>query len=252
MKIRTSIAAGLVVLLLTIASIFIIPALKASSSQNLTQTEIPVVIKPLKIGNDIVPVDIQCEKVFTTKPNTLDRFTCILVNKTNKSISASSVRYSIIVDSNGKEEEDSRLDIAIPYIHPDLLEIKKPIQPEGKLFIAPPGPFVESDSVIKRLELEPVYIEFSDGTTAGVGGKSAEMIANVREGAAKYKNSLYQEYLKRGKSVKAILQLLEDDAPLDSETLNFLQQTGAKSYRNSLRKKYEKDGLASINKVLNQ
>lgn len=252
MKIKTSIAIGLAILLTTIVSIFLVPTLEVSSSQNFVQTEIPVVVKPLKAGDDVFPVEIQCEPVIVTKADTLDRFTCVLINKTNKSISASSVRYSVIFDSNGKEVDESHLDTLIPYIHPDLSDIKKPIKPGGRLSITPVGKVVKSDSVIKRLEIEPVYIEFSDGTTAGVGGKNAEMIMNVREGATKYKNSLHQEYLKRGKSVQAILPLLADDASLDSETLNFQQQVGAKAYRKSLLKKYEKDGLKSIKKVLQQ
>ena len=195
MKIKTSISIGLTMLLISVVAIFLLPVLKAQGSRNFVQTEIPVVIKPLKVGDAIIPIGIECEPVFTAKPDTLDGFTCVLVNKSNKSIRASSVRYSIIVDSNGKEEEDSRLDTVDTYIHPDLLEVKKPLEIGGRLFITPPGRIVESNSVIKSLEIEPVYIEFSDGTTAGIGGKSAEMIANIREGAAKYKNSLRQEYL---------------------------------------------------------
>lgn len=251
MKIKTSIAVGLTIII-TVVSILFIPKSEAQDSKNLVQTEIPVVIKPLKVGNDIIPVEIQCEPVFITKSDVLDRFTCTLFNKTSKSITASSVRYSIIVDTNGKEEKDSRLDTAIPYIHPDLSEIKKTIEPGGRLFINPPGPIVESDSIIKGLELEPVYIEFTDGTTVGIDDESKQMIANVREGAAKYKKLLHQEYLNKGKSIKAILPLLEDEALLESETLNFQQLTGAKAYRKSLRKKYEKEGFASIDKVLKQ
>lgn len=252
MKIKTSIATGLAILLITIVSIVLIPTLKVSGNRDFVQTEIPVVIKPLKVGNDIVPVEIQCEPVFITKSDTLDRFTCILVNKTNKSIRASSVRYSVIFDSNGKEIQIDRLDTAVPYIHPDLSEEKKPIAPGGSLFITPLSPIGEPDSVVKRLELEPIYIEFDDETTVGIGGESAELIASVREGAAKYKKSLRQKYLNKGRSAQEILPLLEDNAVLGSEIENFSQRLGAKAYRKFLRKKYEKVGVEVINKVLDK
>ncbi|MDQ3750111.1 MAG: hypothetical protein M3367_14045 [Acidobacteriota bacterium] len=252
MNIKTSIAIGLTIILISVVSIFLIPGLKAQDSRNFVQTEIPVVIQPLKIGDDIVPLEIQCEKVFITKPDTLDTFSCTLINGTHKNIHASIVRYSIIVDSNGKEKQIDRLTTAVPYIHPDLSEVKKPIKPGGSLSVTPLGPIVEPDSVVKRLELEPIYIEFDDETTVGMGGKNVELITNVREGAARYKNSLRQKYLDKGKSVQEILPLLEDNAPFDSEIENFSQRAGAKAYRKFLREKYEKDGIQTINKVLDK
>jgi hypothetical protein len=249
MKIKTYIAVGLTIII-TVVSIFLIPGSEAQRSKNFVQTEIPVVIKPLKVGDDVISVYIQCQPVFITKPDTLDNFNCTLINKTDKAIRASSVRYSIIVDKNGKEEHINRLDTAVPYIHPDLSEVKKPIEPGGSISITLLSPIVEPDSYIKRLELEPVYIEFDDETTVGIGGKSAELIANVREGAIRYKNSLRQKYLNEGRSAQVILPLLEDNAPFSSEIENFDQRAGAKAYRKFLRKKYEQAGIEAINKIL--
>lgn len=251
MKIKTSITIGLAILLVTIVSIVTISTLKVQGNPDFTQVEIPVVIKPLKVGNDIIPVEIQCKSVIITRPDTLDRFSCILINRTNKSIRAAGTGYSIIFDSNGKEEKDSHLEAMDTYIHPDLSEVKKPIEPGEISYISPPGVAIR-DAVIKRLEIELVYLEFADGTTVGFGGKGAELIANVREGAARYKNSLRQEYLNRGRAAQAILPLLEDNAPLGSEILNFEQRAGAKAYRRFLRKKHQKNGIAAINDVLNR
>lgn len=252
MKIKTSIAVGMTIIMITVVSILLIPESEAQDSENLVQTEIPVVIKPLIVGDNVIPVHIQCQTVFITKPDTLERFSCKLINATDKSIRASGVKYSVIVDLNGKENRIDRLDTAISYIHPDLSEEKKPIGPGGSIFITPLGPIVEPNSIIKRLELEPVYIEFDDETTVGIGGKSAELIANVREGAARYKNSLRQKYLNNEKSAQEILPLLEDDVPLSSEIENFDQRAGAKAYRKFLRKKYEKAGIEVINKILDK
>ncbi len=223
---------------------------RGEGNNRLQQREIPVVIKPLKVGNQIVPVEIQCKPVFITRPDTLERFTCTLINKTNKSIWAYGVRYSIIFESNGQEDRISRVNTAISYIHPDLLEVKKPITPGRISFITPLGPIVVNNSVIKRLELEPVYIEFDDATTAGIGGKSREMIAKVRNGAARYRNSLRQKYVARGRSVQAILPLLEENAPLGLGKLSFDQKAGAKAYRRLLRKQQKKGGSVSIKRVL--
>ena len=234
---------------ISILLFLVLPGLRVQC-QNPIQTEIPVVIKPMKVGNDTVPVEIQCEPVFITRPDTLDRFTCTLINKTNKGIGASSVRYSVVVDSNGKEERVGRFDTAVPLIHPDLLEAKKPIEPGGTLFVMPVGPISEPNSVIKWLELEPMYLEFSDGTTAGIGGDAAELIAKVRDGAVRYKSSLRQEYLNKGKSTQAILPLLQDGDRFGLETLNGAQLLAAKAYRKFLREKYEKEGIEAVNKIL--
>lgn len=252
MKIKTSLATGLAIVLVAIASIFLIPSAKVKSGQDFVQTEIPVVIKPLKTADGIVSVEIQCGKVSITEPDTLDDFTCYLINRTDKSIRSSIVGYSIISDSNGEEKRDNRLDTTDAYIHPDFADVKKPIEPGGKLSIMPPGPITLPGSIIKRLELEPFYLEFSDETTIGIGGKSAEMIAKVREGATRYKNSLRREYLNKGKSSQAILPLLEDEVPIDSEITGFAQQMGAKAYRRLLRKKYEKKGIAAIKETLDK
>lgn len=252
MKIKSSIAVGLTIVTITLLSIFLIPNSEAQDSKNFVKTEIPVIIKHLKEGDNIVPVEILCRPVLISKPDTLERFSCTLINGTDKSIRASSIRYSIIVDSNGEEKQVDRVMTEVNYIHPDLLEEKKLIKPGGTSSIAPYGPIAESGSIIERLELELIYIEFDDATMVGIGGKHVELISSVREGAIKYKNSLHQKYLSNLKSTQEILPLLEDNAPFNSEIENFNQRAGAKAYRRFLRKKYEKDGIAGVNEVLNK
>ncbi len=56
---------------LTIISVFLSPASEAQPKQPFVPTEIPVAIKPLKVGDEIVPVEIHCDPVFITKPDTL-------------------------------------------------------------------------------------------------------------------------------------------------------------------------------------
>lgn len=214
------------------------------------RTEIRVVIKPMKVNDAAIPVETECEPVFIERPDTLDYFSCVLVNNTEKSIRASSVRYSLLFDSDGRQGRTDRLHTADSYIHPDLSEVKKPTVPGGRLFILAPGPLTERNSVINTLELEPLYLEFSDGSTVGTDTRSAEMIAKVREGAAKYKNAVRQEYLNKGRSVKAILPRFENKA--DQEALPFAQRAGANAYRRFLRKKYDEAGAAAISVILDK
>ncbi len=213
------------------------------------QREILVVIKPLKVGDQIIPLEIQCEPLFITRPDTLERFSCTLINRTNKSIRAYGYIHSIIFDSNGKETRSDIISTANTYIHPDLSDAKKLIEYGEKGHFSSVSTTIRG-AVIKKLELEPVYIEFSDGTSAGTHGKSAELIANVRAGARRYKNYLRQEYRNRGRSVQAILPLLEKDVPLGLEKMSFAQKAGAKAYRRFLRNEHKKGGNAAIKRVI--
>ena len=252
MNIKMSVITCLTVVFVSLILVFVMPKTSVLGNQSVAQTEIPVIIKPLKVENTIVPLEIICEPVMAIKPDTIREFSCKLINRTNKSIRASSVMYSVITESNGKEDRSVRLDNVDTFISPDFADLKKPIEPGKSLSIAPAGDITEPDSVIKRLEIEPVYIEFADGTTAGVAGKGAETIANVREGAAKYINALRAEFVSRGRLPEAILPLLENNAPIGFDAPNFAQETGAKQYRKLLRERLQKGGIRTITDVLNR
>lgn len=250
MRIQTSITAGIMILIISVGLIFLAPSGLVQGSGDFVQKEVPVVTKPLKIRDETAPVQIQCEPVFITKPDTIERFNCVLLNLTDKSIRASSVRYSVISENAGKEVRSDRLDITDTYIHPDLAEKRKPIAPGDKLHIMAPGPLVEPGSVIKRLELEPVYIEFSDGTTIGEGGESAAKIAEVRNGAAAFKQALRKEFLNKGKSAEALLPLLKNAEFAESEVFLNGGRIGANVYRKFLLEKYQRAGAPVLDKLL--
>ena len=213
------------------------------------QREIPVVIKPLKVGDQIIRLEIQCKPLFITRPDTLDRYSCTFINRTNKSIRAYGYINSLIFDSNGIETRSNWTSTANTYVHPDLSDAKKLIESGGKGHFSSVGMAIRG-AVIKRLELEPVYIEFSDGTTAGTHGKSVELIANTRTGARRYKNYLRQKYINGGRSAQSILPLLEKNVPLGLGKLNFAQKAGAKKYRRFLRKQHKNGGNAALKRVL--
>jgi hypothetical protein len=230
--------------------IFTSPSVTVQGSADFVQKEIPVVIKPLKVGSETVPVQIQCDPVFIFKSDTIESFNCVLVNLTDKNIRSSSVRYSLISDNAGREQRSDRLDITDTYIHPDFADIRKPIAPGGILHIMAPGPLVEPGSVIKTLELEPIYLEFSDGTTIGIGGESALKIAEVRKGATAFKQLLQKEFQSKGKSAQALLPLIEDSGSVESSGFSNGGRIGANAYRRFLLEKYQKSGSSAIDKLL--
>ncbi len=247
MKIKTSIATGLAILLITIVSIALIPTLKVSGNRDFVQTEIPVVIKPLKVENRTVPVEIQCDKVFVSKPDTIDSFSCTLINKTDMDIGAVRVEYSLIAESNSKEKIDSFSYLAISNIHPDIPTL---IKPNETLNISPSGPRSNNGAAIKRLELEPTFIEFVGGRTIGVldiEGKTK--IANIRKGAEMYKSWIKEQYVNKGKSENALISLLDTESELDpTNTDNLDNKFGGKYYKNFLSKRFKENG--SIKDVL--
>lgn len=252
MNLRRSIVTALTLLSLSIISIIFFPMSKAQQKQSFVPTEIPVFITPMKVNGAMVPVEIQCEPVFIEKSDTLERFSCILVNKTDKSIRASSIRYSLLVDTGEQRARIDRLDTGDTYVHPDLSNVKRQTEPGGRLFIMAPGPIVQQDSVIKALELEPVYIEFSDGTTAGTNKEAEELIANLRKGAAQYKEILRQDYLRSGKSARGFLRHLENESLPELEGFSFAQRTGAKVYKEFFLQEYKKDRISAVRNLLDQ
>jgi|GEM_PF-3530463 len=248
MRIQTSLIAGVIILLVCGGLIFLAPTAEVQDKDASIQRQIPVVVKPLMVGGEIVPIEIKCDPVFANA-DTIERFNCLLINGTDKDIRASSVRYTVISEKDGAEQRDARLDVADTYINPDLAETKKAIAPGGQLHVMAPGPVVEPDSEIKALELEPVYIEFSDGTTVGKGA-GADMIAEVRDGAAKFKDALRREFRNKGRSVSAILARLDDAESTELDGLSGGARVGANAYRRFLLEKYKKGDTAAIAKVL--
>lgn len=225
----------------------------SAEKQTFERTEIPVVIMPMKVNGATIPVEIECEPVFITKPDTLDHFSCVLVNNTNKSIRASGVLYTLILESNGKPGRSSRIDVANGFIHPDVPNAAKLLKPGGKQFVSAPLPMSERDIVIQGLEFEPVYLEFSDGTSVGTNADSIRLIKERREGAAWFREMLRMEYLREGKSVAAILPRLQEDVTSDNQSSwTGTQRRGADSYRRFLLEHYQKVGSRGVSRILEE
>lgn len=251
MNLRTPIAITLTFAIVVLVPTLLVSESKSQNEKSFTQTEIPVVVTPLKDGDEVVAVDIQCEPVLIEKPDTLENYACYFVNRTNKSIRAFGIMHSVVFDTHGTPGRTSRLNVADTYIHPDMLDMKKAVAPGDKSFIGPPGPIIQRGSVFTALELAALYIEFSDGTTVGTHSESVELITAMREGAARFKDTVRQEYLNKGRSVNAILPRLQEKfTGDDQQSWNVFKRTGANGYRRFLQTKYDKDGSAALSKIL--
>lgn len=245
-----------VMLLAVIVSITIALRARAAKTiqERLPQEQILVAARQLESINGVIPVELLCGPARLTSHDRLENFSCILRNNTNKNLLAANVAYSIIFETGGKEAMDTRLHTIETFIHPDFYEINKPILPGGESTIEPPGPMLYANSFIKRVEVRVEYVEFEDETTLGHNEKGAQIIAKIREGAAKYKNWLTQKYLEKGRSGKAIIPLLQTDQPLPNELglKDADEQQGARAYRNRLRRIHATRGAVQVEKYLNK
>jgi len=253
MNFRTTFATSLLIIVVGIGAIVTVFSERNGQDTNQLKPELNVVVRQLERGSDI-PVELFCKNVRITPPSNLDTLSCVLKNNTNKSILAASIAYSITFASGGKESSDTRLHTIDTFIHPDFYDASKAIQSGEQRIIENPGPSSYADSVIKGVEAWIEYVEFSDKTTLGDAEKDGQIINNIREGAAKYRNWLAHKYANTGRSAIATAALLRRDLPLASELqLNDkYQEQGARAYRSRLGRLYETLGAAQIDKHLSK
>lgn len=255
MRPNMKIGMGVMLLAVTVSITIALRARAAKTIQEpLSQEQILVVASQLDPINGVIPVELLCDPAQLTSHDRLENFSCILRNNTNKNLLAANVAYSIIFETDGKEAMDTRLHTIETFIHPDLYEVNKSILPGGERTIEPPGPMFYANSVIKRVEVRVEYVEFEDKTILGPNEKGAQIIMNIREGAAKYKNWLLQKYLEKGRSGKAIIPLLQIDQPIPNELglKGADEQQGARTYRSRLRSIHDTRGAAQVEKYFNK
>jgi len=232
------------------ATIFGFTALTASkpTARQTDASLLAPVVKPLRLTNGAVVVDLRCGEVLLLTSSRLEKFSCTLTNNTEKPILAANIEYSIIVESGGKNVTETRFHTLDTYIDPDLYDPNKAIQPGAERNIEPPGPMYFDNSVVKGIEVRIEYVEFDDKTTAGDSKKGAEVIADIRAGAAKYKRWLVQKYSEHGRSAEALIPLLQQNLPMPNE-LNIKKQNeelGARAYRTRLSVIAETKGASEI------
>jgi len=229
-------------------------------SQNLAKTNnqaqpqgktfIPVDADQLKVVDGVVPVELNCGSAELSAPNALEKIPCVIRNNTNKAISAGAVYTSIILEKDGLRHVDSNYGTFDTFLHPDFREDHKNnlVLPGGEYPYHDLPSSYDSGVIIKSVIVKIDYIEFADRTALGVNQAGSRIISDTRAGAAKYKNWLVKKYERSGRSVNAILPLLEQNEALQQE-LEFQtgpEESGARMYRNFARRTYKSKGSEGL------
>jgi hypothetical protein len=227
-------------------------------SQGARQFErsMPVVTDQLQQDNGVIPVELRCENAELSAPNALEKLSCVIRNNTNKYIAAATINISLRTEKEGKETLDSSYLTIETFGHPDFRqEHQDNLIPPGGEFPFQDAPTSYDNIVIKGVTVRIDYIEFADSATRlGLNRAGSRIIANIREGAEKYKNWLVKKYNESGKSINAIAPLLEKDQPIPAELdiQNGDQQQGVIFYRNYALKTFKIKGADELSKRLNQ
>lgn len=231
--------------------------LLSGRSQNRVQfeKEIPVIAGQLQAEGDVIPVELWCKNAELSAPNAIEKLSCVIKNNTNKYISAGVLYTSITMEINGQEAIVSSFDSFDTFVHPDFREEhKNNLIAPGKEYIYNDLPNSFDNAILKRINVQLDYVEFEDGSSSGSNRGGSRIIKNIREGAAIYKAWLAEQYKQRGKSVDAIMPLLDSSYPLPQELKlqNDEQESGANIYRKYARRTYQTKGAESLIKNLSK
>lgn len=226
-------------------------------SQNRAQfeKEIPVIATQLPLESGVIPVELRCKNAELSAPNSIENLSCVIKNNTNKYISAGSLYTSITMEKEGQAIVLSTFDTFDTFVHPDFREEhKNNLIAPGNEYVLNQLPSSYDSVIIKRIDAHLDYIEFDDGSSLGVNKGGSRIIKGTREGAAMYKNWLVEQYKRRGKSIDAIMALLDSSYPLPEELglQNGEQENGANIYRKYARRTYQTKGAEGLIKNLSK
>lgn len=246
--------AFLVVGLVAVASAALIAYKSPTASQQ--ERLLPANVTQLPLENGAFPVELRCQDVRSPAPNKVEAFSCLAINNTRKKISALTIQYSIVTeDAGGTDLETSLLTFDFA-IHPDISEARrlKLLPPGESRPIGPSGPVAFESGTVNGVEIRIEYVEFDDKSSIGSGTEGAKMIHSMREGAAKFKAWLVQQYRRKGMDDQATAALLEDgELPKELSFNGDPDLTeGAKLYRRIMRSVYASQGAAELKRYLNK
>jgi hypothetical protein len=248
------------VLTLLVLLVFVSPTLtsniledsRSASSQQVKT--LPVTVLPMSGGNGQHEAELACDDVQLSTPNSIQKLSCVLKNRSAKSITAGTLAITINLEVHGKIEAVTAYDTFDSFLHPDFRSqhALNQIRP-GESYRMDLGPAAYDGKVVS-IAATIDYVEFLDGSTTDSQTNGARIVSNLREGAAKYKRWLAQKFAEKKKSVDAIVPLLYDRENLPPEflLLNSDQQQGARLYRDHSRRSYEQRGRAVLTEELNR
>jgi hypothetical protein len=252
---RYKVGAAIGILIVVAGLTYAIAVSKAKVSHDQKPFQRPVAtVSQLPVENGIIPVEIQREKVHLLAPNQIEDVYCTVVNNTNKGITAVTVAYAVEIVQNGKESTAPDYLTFDTIVHPDIQAIHgaKPVAPGSFRVVENGGTTFDPSAEVKGIQLSIDYVQFEDGTSIGPNKQGERIIASMRNGAAKYKAWLKDQYDKNSKSASAILPLLgADKLPADIQYDNTFQRQGAMIYRIHLRQHFEHADVSRVEQILN-
>jgi hypothetical protein len=254
LKLIVGIGFGMILLATAIAAGKLQVANPLTTTQGVDE-KIPVAVTQLPLDNGVIPVELRCHATHRDAADELRTLACVVKNNANKRIIALALEYTALIRRpDGGESSDSGFLTQDALIDPSLRESEahKFIPLGGERTIQRAEPLGHENASVKRIEVVVDYVEFEDHTVAGPDVKGSKLIAQVREGAARYKGWLKRKYTELGGSVSAVLPLLQNTSGLPAE-LNLdeaMLAVGAEAYRKKVRDLYHSRGSRELKKHL--
>ena len=255
MRLKTLVGFSLTVLLGTVA--FTASTLKSPNNSAATlakgagQAQLEVVQLPADRG--VIPVAIQGEKISVNPANGVMEAVFVVKNNAGKNIDAIAVAVTVRVERNGNESSSTGYITRDSLIHPDIREIhhQSPLARGQEWSFGTEPLNSEAGAVLTGITLQIDYVDFEDKTRLGLNNYGSNIVTKVRTGAAKYKAWLTKKYAENGRSVNALLPLLDRGQALPEELdLGDHERTGARLYQNHLLKAYRQHGIVEVEKYL--
>ena len=249
------IASKLVILVLFCIGLWLLSGRTSSIQQTKPAVSLlPVEVKQLNEVAGVIPVELRCLDAELSSPRSIEKLTCIIKNNTTRFITAGTVEITINIERNGSILELRSYYTLDTLLHSDFREdhSNNRIPPGGEHPINE-LPSSYSDGVVKSIAVGIDYIDFGDNEPAGLNRKGSQIIGDMREGASKYKRWLIKKYGENGKSIDAIIALLNTDPSSQEVGLaNSNQESGADMFRKYLLRDYKTNGAERLTKHLNK
>ncbi|HEX8198156.1 MAG TPA: hypothetical protein VF571_18325, partial [Pyrinomonadaceae bacterium] len=249
-------------IIVSVAAVWILGAIIASSfwvktshtqESKVKDFQLPVTVKQLELENSTIPVELKCGYAELSAQNSFEKVPCLMVNNTNKYITAIAVNFTVILEESGKTYLSSNVIAIETMLDVDLREERKSsfIAPKGESRINPLP--TQYSGNIKEIIMQIDYVEFEDNTSLGANISGSQTIGKIREGAKKYKEWLIKKYNERDFQDSEIVNLLGQRQPIPEElNLSSNAWEGAFQYRNFLRRTYENEGKKGLDKRISK
>lgn len=220
---------------------------------------------PIKVNQlppseqNIIPIQLECIPARLPLPNKLEDVSCTLTNNTHKSITAAVVGYRIFseTDDSDKEKKPFTMTGAITteaLIHTSLREQRREnfIQPKEATLVGLMPTTFDEGHLISDMTMWVDFVEFDDNSAIGANNHGAKTVAEIRDGAARYRNWLVKK-LDESKSDSVILEVLQKKHPKQIEELGKLsanQAEGANVFRKFAERTFSTQGMEGLNRIL--